>query len=85
MDEVERVIKALENPNYDWRTMDGVAKETKLSRERVFEIIESLSDIVIRSSVPDEKGRDLYSTRKHYSKTQSLVSQVLSASSDKFK
>jgi len=85
MDDTQGVITALENPDWDWRTIEGVAKDTKLPPERVIQIIESLPDVVIRSKIPDNRGRDLYTTRKHYSETQSLFSRILSASSDSIK
>jgi hypothetical protein len=81
MDEIQKVIDALENSEWDWRTVDGIAEDTGLSVERVGEIIISLDDKVIRSSIPDEKGRALYTTRKHYKKTQSIFRQALNSAS----
>ena len=73
--EAALVIKALEDPNWDWRTVEGVAESTGLSEERVQEVLES-SAAVIRSSVPDERGRPLYTTRKHYKNRRSFLDSL---------
>ena len=79
------VIGALENPDYDWRTIDGIVNDTKLSPDKVLQIIKLLESEVIRSSIPDEKGRPLYTTRKHYSMTHSLANRFLNAASNRIK
>jgi len=63
---INQVIMALENPNYDWRTIEGVSKETHLSLKEVQEILRKLGRQVIQSSIPDKRGRPLYTTREHY-------------------
>jgi hypothetical protein len=77
MKETEMVIAALENPDYDWRTIEGIVNDTKLSPERVLHIIKTLESELIRSSIPDEKGRPLYTTRKHYSETHSVYNRFI--------
>lgn len=69
--ETALVLKALEDPNWDWRTVEGVAHSTGLPEERVQEVI-TKSAAVIRSSVPDERGRPLYTTRRHYRERRSF-------------
>jgi hypothetical protein len=77
------VVRALEDPNYEWRTVEGVAEQTGLEEANVRETLEELNGEIIRSSVPDESGRNLYTTRKHYRQTQGLGTRILSALSDK--
>ena len=77
------VVRALEDPNYEWRTVEGVAEQTGLEEANVRETLEELDGEIIRSSVPDESGRNLYTTRKHYRQTQGLGTRILSALSDK--
>jgi len=60
------VFKALQDPQWDWRTVDGLAQEVGLPEDVVLQIIESAPDRVIRSRVPDARGRALYTTRSHY-------------------
>lgn len=82
---INEVIIALENPIYDWRTVDGITKETNLSAERVLQIISSFENDIIRSPIPDDKGYSLYTTRDHYYKTHGLVSRFLTAVSGRIR
>ena len=77
------VVGALEDPNYEWRTVEGVAEQTGVPASSVRQILEELNGEIIRSSIPDESGRSLYTTRKHYRQTQGLGTRILSALSDK--
>jgi len=76
MNDKERVLAALANPNYSWRTCEGVSGETGLDPTRVLQIIEEMPELVIRSRIPDAKGRALYATREHYKKTHSSVERL---------
>ncbi len=73
MDDRQRVLVALSNPSYSWRTSEGVSRETGLDPARVLQIIEGMPDLVIKSRIPDAQGRALYATREHYRKTHSPV------------
>jgi len=77
------VIEALEDQRYEWRTIDGLAEQTGLPSGEIQETLESLKEDVVRSSVPDEQGRSLYTTRKHYRETHGLGARILSALSDR--
>jgi hypothetical protein len=72
------VMKALEDPEWDWRTVAGVAEETGLPEGKVRELLES-STSVIRSSVPDNEGRSLYTTREHYKARRSFLDSLRTA------
>ncbi|HEV2656567.1 MAG TPA: toll/interleukin-1 receptor domain-containing protein, partial [Ktedonobacteraceae bacterium] len=63
---INRVLVALENPNYKWRTIEAVSKETSIPLKEAQEIISELGAQVIKSSKPDINGRSLYTTRAHY-------------------
>ena len=65
-EERDRVNKALANPKYVWRTIDGIAEETHLEPDVVTAIIVSMKDDVIKSSVPSTDGKDLYASRPRY-------------------
>jgi len=79
------VIAALEKTSYDWRTVDGIVKETALSHDKVLEALKQLEKLVVRSSVPDNEGRALYTTRKHYYKNQNVFTRYLTAASGSIK
>lgn len=71
-----RVVKSLENPAYEWRTVEGVSRELGIDEKNAAEIVESLPNLVIRSRVPDQRGRQLYATRRHYQRTQSPLDRL---------
>jgi hypothetical protein len=77
------VVGALEDPRYEWRTVEGIAEQTGLAVTEVPQILKQLNGEIVRSSSVDESGRALYTTRKHYRETQSLGTRILSALSDK--
>lgn len=67
------VFKALEDPQWDWRTVDGLAEDTGLSSDQVLKVLESSPDEVIRSRTFDRRGRALYTTRRHYTKRRGFL------------
>lgn len=67
------VLKALEDPRWDWRTVEGVARDTGIPENEVLAIIESSADEVIRSRVRDAQGRTLYATRQHYTNRRGFL------------
>ena len=71
------VVKSLQNPKFKWRSVDGVSKEANLDKDVVTKIIELLPNVVIRSRIPDKKGRALYATRKHYQESNSGISRLI--------
>lgn len=83
----QAIIGALENPKYDWRTIEGIAEETGIDRDQVSLILQRIWSLgnVVESSVPDKKGRPLFTTRKHYYERQTVINRVLSALSDRIR
>lgn len=77
------VISELEDPQYEWRTIEGIANKTDLPAAQVRRIIEEMEDLIVRSSIPDDKGRSLYTTRKHYRETHGFGARLLNALADK--
>ncbi len=84
-----RVLRALENPKYDWRTMEGISNETGIDHAEVARILHGISmmypDQIVQSSVPDNKGRPLFTTRRHYYRSRTLAERLLSTFSDRIK
>lgn len=54
------IKKALENPDWDFRTLDGLAKETGLSREEIRALLDDHQDDTRKSYVTDRSGNVLY-------------------------
>ena len=78
-EEWKEIKKSLENPNYKWRTIDGVAKATGLDSVTVVSSLSNYSDIIVKSSIPSKDGKDLYTTRDHYEETSSTFSLFISS------
>lgn len=78
----EIVLKALRDSPFLWRTIDGIAAETKLDRDIVRAELQCLGDQVIRSGIPDRKGRSLFALRDRYKKKSRTVNRILTAFSD---
>jgi hypothetical protein len=76
------VLDALSNPNFMWRTAEGIASETGLSLTTVDFVLDELSESLIRSASPDEHGRIRYTTLGNYRAHAGILRRVLSALSD---
>jgi hypothetical protein len=86
MADIKDIIKAaLEEPMYDWRTVDGLVRETSISRDVILQKIRELDadGVLLRSSLLDPSGQILITTKTHYSKSHNLIDRILSALSDK--
>ena len=78
--ESAQVLRALENPKYVWRTVDGLSREVGLPKGRITDALAHIpSDVLV--TTPSRKGQ-LFSTRHHYRQRQSTWSRILSALSD---
>jgi hypothetical protein len=78
----QKVVRALENPKWDWRTIGGISEETGLEPSEVSSILKSLPNVVQTS---DKSGRPLFTTRDHYDKRQNIANRILSAFLDRIK
>ena len=79
-----RVLEALSNPKYVWRTLVGLQKETDLPKEVLLEVLDGMRD----DSLVTSRGRDgkaVYTTRDHYQKTQSVLGKIVSVLSGEIK
>lgn len=55
-----RVFMSLEGPEYTWRTVGGVARQTGLPEERVWAILAKYTPRLVRlSTVPSASGKPL--------------------------
>jgi hypothetical protein len=59
-EDARKVLEALDKPEYDFRTVPGIARETKLDEETIRRVIEQHPDLIRLSSVPGPKGEELY-------------------------
>lgn len=85
-DEVKKmIIDALENKNYDWRTVNGIVRETALPVEEVRDMIKKLAEdgIIVRAPYTAKNGANIYTTRKHYHETIGPLGRLISALTDR--
>src|SRR5712664_4880043 len=57
----ERVRAALQNPLWDWRTLEGLVKDTSLSADDVMGALEGLGSEIARGKSKD--GKEVYKLR----------------------
>ena len=76
---IPAVLAALAKPEFKWRTIGGIAKETGLSRDVVLQVINVVADKIIKSSVPSSDGQELYTTREHFREKGSVGERLLGA------
>jgi hypothetical protein len=82
-EEWENIRKALENPQYKWRTVEGIAKETGYDFSKVIDTLKANESQVLKSSLPATDGRDLFTTRERYRKTSTIWERLESAITNK--
>jgi hypothetical protein len=73
------VKKSLEDCRYKWRTIRGVAKETKSSPEEIQKLLAKHSDVVVKSSIPADSGEELFTTREHFRQMQTPIFKIASS------
>ena len=57
----KRVLDTLANPDWDFRTTEGIAKDTEIDVNEVRKILEdNIPNFVRKSLLPDQYGRDIY-------------------------
>ncbi len=79
-----KIVKALENPNYVWRTLSGIEQETLLPRGEILATLEDMpKDVLVISH--NKNGSRIFSTRSHYRKTESFLGKLVSVLSGEVK
>lgn len=75
----EKILAALNDTKYKYRTITGISKSTGLNREIIKqEISKHGEDIVVLSRRNQQRER-LYTTREHYQNTASLKEKIIGA------
>jgi len=73
---IEPVVAALSDSRYDFRTIEGISKETGLSLAEVNSAIDSLGPAVRMANVTDTDGRSLYTLSSRRKKTREIISEA---------
>lgn len=56
----KKVFLALEDKSYQFRTIDGISRETGLDTKDIRNIIDKYSDLIRMSPAPDSEGKALF-------------------------
>ena len=72
----ERVYEALSDPQWDFRTVEGIARTTGLSGEEVAGVLDRHKGEIRRSMVPDRQGRTLYTLKSRPKKAQEWLAEI---------
>ena len=73
----DQIVHALEDPQWDWRTVEGISRDTGIAPDEIRVFLSRSGRTVVRSLARDRQGRDLFTTRKRYHETHSLMDRLL--------
>lgn len=79
MSEYDTIVKAFENPKYNWRTVTGVAREAGVDSKLVVEYIRLNPDMIVQSSINSTSGDELFSLREQRRVKGSTFDRFVSA------
>jgi hypothetical protein len=74
-----KVLAALSDDRYTWRTIRGVATDTQVAESQVLEIFNHSRDRVIFSNYYSKQGEQLFALREHLIKKLGFVGQISGA------
>jgi hypothetical protein len=75
----QKIVVALEDKRYKWRTPKGIAKQVGVSEEEVLFTIVNNVDNIVQSSVPSTDGSPLFTTREHFHEMSSAYEKIVGA------
>ena len=76
-DPLERkVFEALADSAWDFRTIEGIARSSQLSQQKVEDALAKYPGLVRQSSIPDAKGRTLYTLRSRRMKGKEILGLI---------
>jgi len=61
-----KIFEALEDPQWEWRTVGALAKISGLSNEEVRKVLNKYPKFIRKSLVPSQDGEDLYTLQQRY-------------------
>ena len=73
-----KIIEALETSPFRWRTLNGIARDSGLPRDRVTQVLDS-TGLVVRARKPNAHGESLFALRAKLSKEDSLGRRITAA------
>lgn len=74
-----KVLHALRNERFTWRTINGISAETDLAPGVVAELIKQNAEDIVQSSITNERAEALFTTRERLRKDRSPLARLSSA------
>lgn len=75
----KKVLKALVDEKYKYRTISGISNSTGLTMQKVQEELSTHGEEIVVLSRKNQRRERLYTTREHYKKTASLTEKAIGA------
>ena len=69
------IFKALEDKQWDWRTLRALTKASGLSKNAVLEVINKYPTLIRKSTTPSQSGESLYTLQERYFARKSFFQQ----------
>lgn len=80
----ELVLTAMKNKNWDYRTVRGLAAETKLSEKVVMDVLDESKSEIRSSIIKTKSGKNLYALRNRKSAIADAWWAIRKMSKDKY-
>lgn len=77
----QRVLDAMENSPYKWRTVRGIASELATGASDIEDVLTN-SGSFVRAQLPNEKGEALYSTVGRYKRDTPFLGRLFGAAAN---
>lgn len=71
-----RLFEALEDPNWEWRTISALSRATGLGPEDTCRILRKYPALVRQSVMPGPSGEELYTLQRRYFERQSIIQKI---------
>ena len=72
----KKVFDALEDPKWEWRTVEALSRLSGLPPDRVRRLLDAHPGLVRKSVVPSADGSDLYTLQAKYLGRQSILDKI---------
>ena len=72
----ERIVDSIENSEYQWRTVRGIVKDSKVPLLQVERFLEKSPEI-LKANKPNSHGHALFTTRKRFERESSFGQRIM--------
>ncbi len=74
-----KIFEALEDPRWDWRTLNALSRASGLDDEGTRRVLRKYPVLVRQSEVPGPNGEELYTLQSRYFDRKSFLEKVLTS------